>query len=189
MKTRRGHQHHAADAARGGRAARFGHALDRKARRFRLRRRPPRVRPSWELRGRADRDRRTHAPAARDRRDRHSSGATRAIATARSASLAMPSPEMSLVETTACAARPDPQSDIIAFESVWIPRPGHHALRRLAKRRVPQPRRRRPRPRLARPSTSRCASVDSADRSNRSEVAPCFLKAATCWMVIDKQNP
>ena len=36
MEAGRGHQHHAADAAGGRRAARFGHALDRKARRFRL---------------------------------------------------------------------------------------------------------------------------------------------------------
>ena len=66
-----GHQHHAADAGRGRRAARFGHALDGKRRRLRLRRRGARVPLSRARSDRADRDRGNRAPAARDRRGRH----------------------------------------------------------------------------------------------------------------------
>ena len=98
-----GHQHHAADAGRGGGAARLGDALDRERRP--LRRRAPwsRAARPWAGRDRSGRDRENRAPAAPSSASPAylSSGAARAIATARSASAALPSLAVSLVDTTA----------------------------------------------------------------------------------------
>src|SRR6202171_6110697 len=100
-----------------------------------------------------------------------SSGATRAIATARSASLATPSPRMSLVETTAWRL---PTSTRNPTSS---PSERSDSSTRPSRTSTPCDT-----PRTATPSaasaparfaasTRRCASVESADWSNRSEVA------------------
>src|ERR1700682_3330966 len=100
-----------------------------------------------------------------------SSGATRAIATARSASLATPSPLMSLVETTAWrlptstrnpTSSPSERSDSSTRPSRTstpcdTPRTATASAAAA--------------PAVLAPSTRRCASVESADWSNRSEVA------------------
>ena len=99
-----GHQHHAADAGRRRCAARFGDAFDGERRRLRRR---ARAASSTATSGRSRIEQVEVGKVVRQqRRDRRgpakwSSGATRAIATARSASASAPLPFMSLVETTA----------------------------------------------------------------------------------------
>ena len=105
VKAVAGHQHHAADAGRGRGAAGFGDARDRERRRSRRACALLRARATvGHFADRADRGRecsRAAAPGSASPAN-GSSGATRAIATARSASASTPSPLMSLVETTAC---------------------------------------------------------------------------------------
>ena len=100
-----------------------------------------------------------------------SSGATRAIATARSASFPMPSPEISLVETTAwrCPTNTRNPTSSPSERSDSSTRPSRTSTPCETPRTATASAASAP-ARLA-ASTSRCASVDSADWSNRSEVA------------------
>src|SRR5882724_6767057 len=99
-----------------------------------------------------------------------SSGATRAIATARSASLATPSPEMSLVETTAwrCPTSTRNPTSSPSERSDSSTRPSRTSTLCETPRTATASAASAP-ARLA-ASTRRCASVESADWSNRSEV-------------------
>ena len=165
VETGRGHQHHAADPARGRRAAGLGDALDRKRRRLPPRRRGARVRPSWELCGSSrSRSGNSRASSAGSARPTYlSSGATRAIATARSASFAMPSPETSLVETTAwrCPTSTRNPTSSPSERSDSSTRPSRTSTPCDTPRTATASAASAP-ARLA-ASTSRCASVESAD--------------------------
>ncbi len=178
-----GHQHHAADAGRGRGAARLADALDRASpassarARHRLRARRRRA-----ARGRAGRDREMScaSSAASARPAYLSSGATRAIATARSASASTPSPLRSLVETTACLlADQHAQAHVVALGALAIPRP-----RRRAPRPTATPTRTATASAASAPAaraalTSRSASASRADWSNR-EVG-CEHGAISVW--------
>ena len=99
-----------------------------------------------------------------------SSGATRAIATARSASAALPSPAMSLVETTAWrlpTSTRRPRSSPSA-RSLFLDRAVAH-LDRQRHRRAPPPRRRHRRRRARAALTSRSARSVRAVWSNKDE--------------------
>ena len=135
------HQHHAADAGRGRRAAGFGDASDAQARRLRLRARavPARSTPgmSGSSRSRSGNLRASKAGSARPAN--LSSGAARAMATARSAKR---------IETVGF--------DVVGRDRPpACGRPGHAGPhRRLRSAAIPRPRRRAPRP-TARPSARR----------------------------------
>ena len=178
------HQHHAADSGRRRRAAGFGHALDGESRRPRLR---SARRSSSAVEGISGSSRSrsgNRSPAAQDRRARRylSSGATRAMATARSASLATPSPLTSLVDTTAWRCPTSTRKpDIVAFRALgFLDRAVAH-LDALAKPRAPQPHRRRPRRRAWRPR--RGAAPTCSARIDRTDRRRPRTKAATLAMV------
>ena len=129
-------------------------ALDRKRRpaSARARHGPRALRPSAD-RGRSGRDRGNRAPAALGRRARRylSSGAARAIATARSASAARRRRSGRWWRPPPAACRPARAGRVVAFGALAIPRPRRRAPRPTATPSAPPPRRRRRRRPRARP--------------------------------------
>ena len=185
----RGHQHHAADAARGRRAARFGHALDRKARgfgfagaAFEFGRRGNFAVEQIEIGELARQQRRIGETdifvVGRDARHRDRALGELCDAIAAKHRWSRPRPG---------AARPARAIRHRRLRSARIPRRGRRALRRLARRRAPQPRRRRPRPRAWRPRPAAApasrAPIDRTGRRSRKS-----SKAAKRWMVKSSQT-